>query len=269
MILFKLALLVPALAVVAVATPSGLSSRVVHGSRNVPQGWSLHRRANPDALIPLKFALVQSNVENLEAYLLDIADPYSPNYGQHWSPAKVAETFRPSDESVETVRSWLVNELAIEAHKVQLSRNGDAIRLNVTIGEAEDVLGTEYYVYRSGEGGHERLGCHQGYSLPEHVSKHVDFVWPTVHFRRPAAGLERRDSAVSSTPGFSQKHGLIKKPVKVSFTSVSHGGPNMERSVGIRAGSYGLRRSCDPGLSARLVQLPLHARVFDQFIRSG
>ncbi len=196
---------------------STLAVAVVHGSRDIPRGWSLHRRADPDAFIPLKFALVQSNVHNLDTYLLDVADPSSPNYGQHWSPAKVAETFRPSAESVETVRSWLVNDSAIDPHKIQLSRNGDVIRLNITVAEAEDVLGTEYYVYRSGEEGHERLGCHQGYSLPERVSKHVEFVWPTTHLGRPATSLERRDGSVPTTPGFGRGSGLRKEIVQVSY----------------------------------------------------
>ncbi|KAI0787605.1 subtilisin-like protein [Fomes fomentarius] len=195
---------------------STLAVAVVYGSRDIPRGWSLHRRADPDAFIPLKFALVQSNVHNLDTYLLDVADPSSPNYGQHWSPAKVADTFRPSAESVETVRSWLVNDSAIDPHKIQLSRNGDVIRLNITVAQAEEVLGTEYYVYRSGEEGHERLGCHQGYSLPEHVSKHVEFVWPTIHLGRPATSLQRRDGSVSTTPGFGRGSGLRKEAVQAS-----------------------------------------------------
>ena len=170
-------------AVSATATSLGVSPRVARVSgRSVPRGWSLHRRADPDTVVPLRFTLTQSNLDKLDAYLIDIADPHSPNYGNHWSPAKVAETFRPSKESVDIVHSWLVNDLGVDSHNVQVNRNGDTVQLDITVAEAEVILGAEYYVYRSGEGGDERIGCHEGYSLPEHVSKHVDLVWPTVHF---------------------------------------------------------------------------------------
>ncbi|RDX57219.1 subtilisin-like protein [Lentinus brumalis] len=199
----KLILCLATLAVSVASTSLRTSPRVTRGfRRSVARGWSLHRRADPDTVLPLKFTLVQSNLENLDSYLLDIADPHSPNYGNHWSYAKVAETFRPSKESVDTVHSWLVDDLGIDSHKVQINGNGDTVQLNITVAEAENILGAEYYIYRAGEGEDERIGCHEGYSLPEHVSKHVDFVWPTIHLGRPS--LSRRDGFVSSTPGAGQ-----------------------------------------------------------------
>ncbi|TFK92673.1 subtilisin-like protein [Polyporus arcularius HHB13444] len=168
--------------VVAVATPAPLSLHVRHESRRaVPHGWSLDRRADPDAFVPLKFRLRQSNLENLDAYLLDIADPQSPNYGKHWTPEQVAQTFRPSPDSVDTVHSWLVNSGGVDLQKIRIGSDG-SIRVDVTVSEAESILGAEYYVYRNADDDKERIGCHDGYSLPEHVSKHVDLVWPTVHF---------------------------------------------------------------------------------------
>lgn len=210
------------LAVSVVSTPSGLGPRTVHGaSDTIPRGWSAHRRADPDAVVPLKLALVQSNLDKLDEYLLDIADPFSPNYGKHWTPSQVADTFRPSDESVESVRSWLLDDLGLDAEKVRLNGNRDTIMLDVTVSEAEDILGAEYFVYRYGQGEDERLGCHGGYSLPEHISKHVDLVSPTVHFRPP---LNRRGASTSSgTPGTVQGP-VIKKTV----SDVS--GPNLHGS---------------------------------------
>lgn len=166
------------IAVVAAASPPLIRR---HAHQDVPHGWSIHHRAEPDYLLPLKFALVQSNLPNLDAYLLDVSDPQSVNYGKHWTTAKVAETFRPSPETVDTVRSWLVDSTGIEPHEITPSSNG-ALHLNVTVSEAERILGTKYYVYRHAEEGSERIGCHQGYSLPAHVSEHIDFVWPTVYF---------------------------------------------------------------------------------------
>ncbi|KAI0707297.1 subtilisin-like protein [Earliella scabrosa] len=190
---------------------AGIAALPLSG-RSVPTGWSLHRRADPDLLIPLKFSLAQSNIDKLEAFLLDVADPASPNYGKHWSPAKVTETFRPAKETVDAVHSWLVDDAGIAAHKIRLNKNGDVMQLNLTIAEAERLLGTEYFVYTD-DGGSEHVGCHEGYTLPEHVSKHVDFVWPTVQFG--GFWLARRDGeAISSTPGFGRVSGAPKIPVE-------------------------------------------------------
>ncbi|KAJ6498356.1 subtilisin-like protein, partial [Mycena vitilis] len=180
---------------------------------SVPAGWSLHRRADPDAFIPLKFSLAQANTDNLEAFLLDIADPRSPNYGQHWSPARVKETFRPSVETVDTVHSWLTHDAGIDADKIKHSSNDDILQLNVTIAEAERLLQAEYYVYSDDTDGTVRVGCHGGYTLPAHVEKHIDFVWPTVHFGGARAGISSRSELGSPSSRFGREAGASKIPI--------------------------------------------------------
>ncbi|KAJ7203551.1 subtilisin-like protein [Mycena pura] len=201
------------LLVALVAVLAGVAGAAA--AQSVPAGWTLHRRADPGALIPLKFSLAQSNVDKLEAFLLDIADPRSPNYGQHWSPAQVKETFRPSVESVATVHAWLTaHDAGIRADKIRLSANGDILTLNVTIAEAERLLQAEYYVYSDDEDGSVRVGCHGGYTLPAHVAKHVDFVWPTVHFGGPRGSFSRRSESISPPSRFGREAGASKIPIE-------------------------------------------------------
>ena len=181
------------------AGATAISPRVVHERRStIPHGWSLQRRADPETVIPLSFALSQPNIDNLETYLLDIADPASPNYGKHWSPSRVAETFRPTPETVDTVTAWLSNEAGVDPTRIRLSKDGGYLDLKVTIGEAEAMLATEYYVYEHKDGT-KHVACEDRYHLPEHVAKHVDTVWPTVHF--DVVPLSRRSDAVA--PGRS------------------------------------------------------------------
>ncbi|KAI9060234.1 subtilisin-like protein [Trametes sanguinea] len=165
-----------------------LSRRVLHEHRrSSPVGWTLHKRADPDATLPLSIALVQSNLHNLDSYLLDIADPDSPNYGKHWTPAQIAETFRPSKESVDVVHSWLTGD-GVDSTRIELSDNGQYVRVNVSVSEAERLLATEYYVYQEDASGTSHLACGSGYYLPEHVSRHVDLVTPTIHLGRMCTG---------------------------------------------------------------------------------
>ena len=191
-------------------------------SRAIPNGWSLHRRADPNTLVPLKFKLAQSNIHNLDAYLLDIADPSSPNYGKHWTPSQVAQTFRPSQATIDAVHAWLLTEHGLEPHRIVLTESGGTLRVDATAAEAERILGAEYNVYQHAASGRERVGCHEGYALPEHVSKHVDFVSPTVHFGASrvsgvGSSLKKRGKGPVSIVG--HEGGAQGTPIAVSVDS--------------------------------------------------
>ena len=200
--------LASAITVVAAASfpASLLSPRVVHAERaSASTGWQLHRRADPGTLVPLKITLAQSNLDRLEAYLLDVSDPESENYGKHWTAGQVAEAFRPSQDSVDTVRSWILNDCGIERDKVRLGHNGGALHLNVTIAEAERILGADYYVYRRSEDGAERVAFEQKYYLPEHVSRHVDIVTPALHLPAVSTRQLAKSKSVIGRPSGAPK----------------------------------------------------------------
>jgi tripeptidyl-peptidase-1 len=97
--------------------------------------------------------------------------------------------------------------------KIRLSASGDILNLDVTIAEAESLLETEYYLYSDNEDGSVRVGCHEGYTLPEHISKHVELVWPTVHFGGPRA-LSRRGESISSSSRIGRDSGGSKTPIE-------------------------------------------------------
>ncbi|KAI0717849.1 subtilisin-like protein [Cerioporus squamosus] len=201
------------------------AKRVLHESRrSLPTGWSAVRRAEPNTVLPLSIGLVQSNLENLDAYLIDVAHPDSPNYSKHWTALEVANTFRPSAESVDVVRAWLVEDGWIDAERIVLSKSGGWVMVNVTVEEAEHLLGTEYYVYEHAEDGRQHLACHGGYHLPEHVSKHVDLVTPTLHFDVKIRRHESGDTNVAKQLG-SVGFGASPKmggPVHSIFTDLEH-----------------------------------------------
>ncbi|KAI0661744.1 subtilisin-like protein [Cubamyces menziesii] len=223
------------LAVSAISLPgSPRSRRVLHERRDAPpHGWTLHRRADPDTVLPLSIALRQSNMHNLDDYLQDIADPESPNYGQWWTPARVVETFRPSAHTLDTVRTWLAEE-DIASDRVQMSKDGGYLRANVTVTEAERLLATEYYVYQH-EDGSEDVGCHHGYHLPAHVVEHVDLVMPTVQFetvrlhgyskqrkRRAVAQAQARDAHAKAAGYMKRPNGVAPKKATQIWMDVEH-----------------------------------------------
>lgn len=134
-----------------------LSRWVTHERRsNIPSGWNIARKHDTSAVMPLRFALAQSNIENIEEYLYDVSHPYSPNYGKHWSAGKVAMTFAPSHQTVSAVRDWLIKS-GIDPQRITLSTSGGWLEFNASVQEAEDLLRTSYNVY-----GHETGAEHVG-----------------------------------------------------------------------------------------------------------
>ena len=140
----------------ALASPS-VSSFVLHERRShTPAGWSLSRRHEASATLPLRFGLKQSNIRNIEDYLLDVSHPTSPNYGKHWTAAEVAETFAPSGETVDAVRNWLLGN-GISSDGIHLTPSKGWLEIEATVEEAENLMNTEYNVYEH-ETGVEHIG---------------------------------------------------------------------------------------------------------------
>lgn len=223
MLLASRLLVVATLALAAAAAGSQLSPRVLHESRSfVPAGWTPVRRAT-GFRIPLKIGLTQPNLASIEEHLMDVSHPESANYGNHWSPAKVAQTFRPTQDSVDTVRTWL-HQSGIEPDRVKMA--GGWLTADVTIEEAEELLGTEYYVYEH-ENGATHVGCDKKYHLPEHVSKHVDLITPTIHFdarvkREYPGQFEKRQAKNVGAPGFGPVNPKTTGTIKSVIDELSH-----------------------------------------------
>jgi len=124
-----------------------ISPRKLHEKRtHIPAGWTRARKHEPSASIPLRFALTQSNIQDIETLLYDVSHPDSSNYGKHWSPGQIAAKFAPSTESFETVHAWLI-ENGVEPHRVKLSPTKGWLEVTSTVEEAESLLNAEYHVY--------------------------------------------------------------------------------------------------------------------------
>ncbi|KDR82525.1 hypothetical protein GALMADRAFT_828163 [Galerina marginata CBS 339.88] len=179
--MFRAFTLLLALGGVALAVPSRRTTHALHEKRAMePVDWVKSRRVDPAWVLPMRFGLVQSNMDKLEEMLMSVSHPSSPRYGQHFNPEEVVETFAPTKESIDAVTGWLVDS-GISRDRMRLSHNRGWILVNATTAEAEDLLQAEYHVYTHTESGAEQIGCHN-YSVPVHIKNHVDLIKPTVHF---------------------------------------------------------------------------------------
>jgi tripeptidyl-peptidase I len=212
------------------------STHVVHERRAAEpdSSWTLTRHVESDRTLPLRIGLAQSNLHELEGLLTAVSDPASLTYGQHWSPEAVANHFAPSQESHDRVVAWLRGS-GIEPQRLKLSPSRGWISVNATIGEVEDLLKTEYHVWTHSSGveqfGPSRaglsslrcltdvrgLGCHS-YSVPDHLTEHIDMIKPTVHFnhRAPDHVASRKRSGGLGKPGIGTGPKTNGQKVKIT-----------------------------------------------------
>ena len=78
------------------------------------------------------------------------------------------------------MKEWLA-ESGIDDSRIKTLPGGNWLNFDIPVKDAERLLKTEYNVYQHGVSGQPHIACEE-YSLPRHLSEHVDFVLPTVHF---------------------------------------------------------------------------------------
>lgn len=155
-------------------------THVLHERRSRPPArWTRSARLHSSAVFPVRIGLTQQNLHRAEEFLNEVSHPESKLYGQHWGPEKIAATFAPTQETMDVVRTWL-HESGIDPARVKMSQGNTWMIFNATAAEAESLLKTEYHLYQHEEG-HRHIACHE-YSIPGHLTDHIDFVTPTVHF---------------------------------------------------------------------------------------
>ncbi|KAI4239964.1 MAG: hypothetical protein L6R40_005395 [Gallowayella cf. fulva] len=183
-------------------------NHVVHEKRDrIPPGWQYHEKLESSKVLPMRIALAQSNLDKADEFLMDVSHPDSPNYGKHWTHEAIAVKFAPSPESVDTVKSWLVSS-GIAPERISRSQSLGWLKFDATVAEAERLLKTEYHLYKH-ETGKPHVAC-SDYHIPEHVTPHVDFITPTVHFdvkipQAVAKPVEKRAPTTTAAAGHPVK----------------------------------------------------------------
>ncbi|KAF7985962.1 hypothetical protein HWV62_43918 [Athelia sp. TMB] len=182
-----------ALAAAALAAPSPRANHVIHEKRAAePVDWIDVGRVPSDHILPMKFGLSQQNIHLVEEMLMAISHPHSPSFGSHMTAAEVNDAFAPSKATLDSVVDWL-GSAGIAKERLRLTQNKAWVEVNATTAEIEELLNTEYHAYVHAETGTKQIGCHS-YSVPEHISEHIDLIRPTVHFKHtpPASALKNR-----------------------------------------------------------------------------
>ena len=88
---FEIGILLGSLAAFSLGVPS--TRYEVHQKRDgrIASQWTRRDvKLSPRSVIPISIALSQRNLDKGDDFLMDVSDPFSSNYGKHWSPEKVS-----------------------------------------------------------------------------------------------------------------------------------------------------------------------------------
>lgn len=148
---------------------------VVHEERP-DSAWTPRAPIHPEAILPVRIGLAQSNLHNAHEWLQAVSDPKSPQFGQHWSLEKVRDTFAPTEVTINAVRDWL-HDAGIAPDRIIQSDNKGWLAFDGTAHEAQKLFHTKFYEHEHPSSDVIRIGC-QKYHLPSHLVDHVDYVTP-------------------------------------------------------------------------------------------
>ncbi|KAI9687482.1 MAG: hypothetical protein M1822_002092 [Bathelium mastoideum] len=172
----KLPLLAVLTAVVAEAAVLNVP-HVLHEQRSTPsRHWVKREALKQNAVLPMRIGMTQSNLEQGDQLLMEVADHKSDKYGQWYSAQEIVDLFAPSKETVSTIRAWL-ESAGIEPTRISQSANKQWMQFDASVKEAEDLLRTKYYIYEHGVTGRTHVACDE-YQVPKHVQEHVDYITP-------------------------------------------------------------------------------------------
>ncbi|KAG8410000.1 hypothetical protein J3458_019071 [Metarhizium acridum] len=188
-----------------VATP--VDQYKVHEQRGpLHQQWIRGQQASGSTFVPVRIALKQSNLEKAKDYLLQVSDPASPKYGQHFTTQQVVDLFAPSEQIINQVKTWLVSS-GISAGLIALSNSKGWINFNTTASELESLLKTKFYLYTNNVTDGVYFGT-EAYSLPHDVSSLVDLVMPGISFTQ----MQKKTARIAHPSSSSKLHGASIDP---------------------------------------------------------
>lgn len=147
------------------------------------EGWVMKARVAAHEKIRLTFAIRQNNIAELEEIFWSVSDPKSTNYGQYLDAESVEKLVRPSEESIHVVKTWLSDNYLDESRSCYATQNSDFIVCETTAFHAEFLLhGATFYRFEHSESSTSIIRSSTFYSVPKHVSKHLDFVGGLLRF---------------------------------------------------------------------------------------
>ena len=181
------------------------SSYAVKETHNVPLTWTRVGSAPKHHRLELHIGLRQSRFDELERHLYEgmrtsttaisrpcsppslVSDPDHHRYGQHLTADEVEELIQPSSDTLDSAHEWL-SQHDITSDQLDYSPAQDWITVTLSVGQVEDLLKTDYSVFKHEDGTY--VIRTPEWSLPRHLHDHIDAIQPTNSFLRTSPQVD-------------------------------------------------------------------------------
>ena len=180
--------------------------------------WESVGRADLTERVTFHVALKQRNVAELEELALEISDPVSPKYRNYLTPKEINDIVAPSKESKEAVLLW-----ATSAGYVNLVEHPDALKVTVTVEQAEKLFATQFHQWKHTKSDHTSVRIQPGGTLhiSEEIQELIDFVTGLVDFPK----IKKANKATSGpSPAGSNYPAMMRQryniPADLNVTNV-------------------------------------------------
>lgn len=178
----------------------------------VPSTWSLVETPSSDSTMALSIALTRQNLDKLESKLVEISTPGQGSYGQ-WLNKKDIDTHFPVVDDA-PVMDWLKS-----AGVSNIARDGAVVNFTSTVENVNKLLDTTFGYYQSGDSIKLRT---TSYSIPDHLTEHIDVISPTVFFGKtrgaaPAPSMLKARKATSTEASASCQTSITPSCLKEMY----------------------------------------------------
>eukprot|EP00026_Physarum_polycephalum_P004295 Phypoly_transcript_04313.p1 GENE.Phypoly_transcript_04313~~Phypoly_transcript_04313.p1 ORF type:complete len:710 (+),score=100.16 Phypoly_transcript_04313:49-2178(+) len=165
-------------------------------------GWQkLSTPTNRTHEIKFSVFLKQQNLHVLEKTFWDVSDPKSKSYGNYLSMEEITHIVSPSEQTITKVTNWLAGH---DISKITFVENKDVAIITADINTVEQLL-TVPLAHFQHTSGKKIIRSDTMYSIPAHLTEHIDFIHgisnfpivsPNTEIRKPRVSRE----AASGTP---------------------------------------------------------------------
>lgn len=145
----------------------------------MPQGWEHAGSPDQDEMMVLQVALQQQNLDKLESMIYQVSTPGSATYGKYLDRDAASAIAAPAMEAAPAVEKWLKSAGVESVHT-----EGGYVTFAAPVKTANKLLNTKFQYYQSD--GVTKLRT-TGYSIPDSLSRHIDFITPTTFFGKTTA----------------------------------------------------------------------------------
>lgn len=143
---------------------------------DLPSNWESKGASPSSNKLSVQIGLTQTNVDKLQAKLMDISNPKSANYGKWLSGEEAAAMVAPPAENIAAVKAWLTGAGIAESDISQ--PNSGWISFSAPVSTMELLLAAEYESFWNSVD-NVSVDRTMKYSVPASLHSMIDMVTPT------------------------------------------------------------------------------------------